>query len=473
MGAGSALAGAVLVAAVHDHEDRREERHHAQPRDQDGHGRDGAQLLDAAEVGQREDEEGARGGEGPDEHPGPGAGRGQLERLAQVAAEEDLLLVAEEVVDAVVDPDADHDRDEHDREQGQVPDDQGHEPHGPREGHRQDPQHQDRLAHPHERERQHHQGEGEGQHVRDAAVVEGRGHLVVGERGRAGDAGLHVREGGPQPRDGLADGLDGGLVAGEAALLAGRRLDQDEQQALVLGEEVARVRGRVLAEREEGAPGRAVGNGVLQAARHLVQQHAQEARVHRQVLLLQADVEEVRHEGGRHLGVDALEQAGQARVAREALHELLVVEDLVADLPQFRSAQVEELAALEAFRIDPVGDAVELDGAVVQLVGEADCVGPRALEGAGLHHDHDVLELAELLGELRVALHVAGVLGQERAGGGLEGEGVGGIGDGDGGQQERDADRDPGPAARQTDKPAQETAGARDSGHERPRPRDR
>ena len=75
--------------------------------------------------------------------------------------------------------------------------------------------------------------------------------------------------------------LDRGLIADEAALLAGRGLDEDEQQALVVGEEVARVGGRVLAEGEEGAPRRPVGAGPLEPARHLVEQHAQEARVHR------------------------------------------------------------------------------------------------------------------------------------------------------------------------------------------------
>ena len=60
--------------------------------------------------------------------------------------------------------------------------------------------------------------------------------------------------------------------------------------------------------------------------------------------------------------LDPLEQAGQARVAREALHELLVVEDLVADLPQLLGREVEELAALEALGVDAVGDPLELDG---------------------------------------------------------------------------------------------------------------
>jgi hypothetical protein len=286
VGARAALPGPLRVVAVHEHEDRGEQGHHADPGDQDGQARDQPQLLDAAEVGEHEHEERPGRGQGPDQHAGAGAGRGQLEGLAQVAAQEDLLLVTEEVVDPVVDADADHDRDEHDREQGQVADHQGDHPHGQRERDREHPQHQHRLAHPHEGEGHDHQGEREGQHVGDAAVVEGRGHLVVGERGGPGHPRLHVREGGPQPGDGPADALDRGLIPGEAALLAGRGLDEDEQQALVVGEEVARVGGRVLAEGEEGAPRRPVGAGSLEPARHLVEQHAQEARVHREVLVL-------------------------------------------------------------------------------------------------------------------------------------------------------------------------------------------
>jgi hypothetical protein len=43
-----------------------------------------------------------------------------------------------------------------------------------------------------------------------------------------------------------------------------------------------------------------------------------------------------------------------------------------------------------------------------------------ASRGGRLHHHHDVLELAEVAREFHVLLHVAGVLGQHVAPGGLE-----------------------------------------------------
>ena len=115
-------AGARQVMAIDDHEHRGEQGHHAEPGEQDGRARDEAELLDPPEVRQHQDVEGACGRERADQHAGSGTPRGELEGLAQAAAQKDLLLVAEEIVDAVVDPDADHDRDEHHREDAQMPD---------------------------------------------------------------------------------------------------------------------------------------------------------------------------------------------------------------------------------------------------------------------------------------------------------------------------------------------------------------
>src|SRR4030095_11876694 len=118
------------------------------------------------------------------------------------------------------------------------------------------------------------------------------------------------------------------------------------------------------------------------------------------------EVEEVGDEGSGQLRIHAFEQAGEAGIAREALHELLVFEDLVADLLELVRAQVQELIALELLWVDPVGDALELDGRSAQLLHEAGGIGLGALEGARLNHHDDVLELAEVLGVLDVALDV-------------------------------------------------------------------
>ena len=154
---------------------------------------------------------------------------------------------------------------------------------------------------------------------------------------------------------------------------------------------------------------------MIEARADLLEQHAQEARVDGQVLVVEPEVEEVRHEGGGHLRVDAFEQTGEARIAGEALHELLVVEDLVADLLQLVRRQVQELVALELLGIDPVRDALELDGRGAQFLDEAGGIRLGALERARLDDHHDVLELAEVLGVFDVALHVGRALREDVA----------------------------------------------------------
>jgi hypothetical protein len=133
MRAGALVARPVGVAAVHQHEQGREQRDHGEAREQDRHARDEAELLDPLELGQHEDQERAARGERAHRHRRPGPGGGQLEGLDEVAPEEDLLLVAEQDVDPVVDADPDHDRDEHDREDREVAHDEGGDAHRPHE----------------------------------------------------------------------------------------------------------------------------------------------------------------------------------------------------------------------------------------------------------------------------------------------------------------------------------------------------
>jgi len=101
----------------------------------------------------------------------------------------------------------------------------------------------------------------------------------------------------------------------------------------------------------------------------------------------------------------------------------LVVEDLVADLLSAVD-RYSSLTALEALGVDPVGDPLGLDRGLLDLLHQPAGVGPGALERARLHHDHDVLQLAEILDVVPVADHVARVLRQEGAGRRLEGQRV-------------------------------------------------
>src|SRR5216684_3741560 len=148
----------------------------------------------------------------------------------------------------------------------------------------------------------------------------------------------HVGEGRLEIRDDAADDLDGPAVAHEAALVVLGRLDEDEEQALVVRQEVAGV-GRVVFQGKERAPRRVVRRRAVEAPGDLVEHEAEESRVLAAVLA-EAQVEHVRHESRGHTRVGAFDQPRQARVAGEALHELLVVEDLLPDLLELVDREV-------------------------------------------------------------------------------------------------------------------------------------
>ena len=105
--------------------------------------------------------------------------------------------------------------------------------------------------------------------------------------------------------DGGADSLDGLPVLCEAARPADG-LRQDEEQALILGEEVAGTGFLAVADREERAEGRAVGRGAVEPLGDLADHILDEAEVHRSLRLGEAEVEEPGGEPAGHLGRDAL-----------------------------------------------------------------------------------------------------------------------------------------------------------------------
>ena len=107
--------------------------------------------------------------------------------------------------------------------------------------------------------------------------------------------------------------------------------------------------------------GRAIGRGTVEPELDLLQEHLEEVRVGG-TLVGDPQIEHVVHEGLGELEVHALEETGQAGVVGEALHELLVVEDLVADLPELLGRQIQELATLEALGVDAVRQAGNFTG---------------------------------------------------------------------------------------------------------------
>src|SRR5436305_1863730 len=83
-----------------------------------------------------------------------------------------------------------------------------------------------------------------------------------------------------------------------------------------------------------------------------------------------AQVEEAAHEGLGDLGGHALHELIEGGAGREGLHEVLVVEDAVADLLQLVLGQVEERAALELLGVDAVVDAGERHARGLDLAHE-------------------------------------------------------------------------------------------------------
>ena len=149
---GSGSPGPAGVAAVHEHQEGGKERHHGEPGQHDAGAGDEAELFDAAEVGQRQDVEGPGGRQRSQEHPRAGPCRGELQGLLEVSPEEELLLVPEEEVDAVVDPDSDDDGDEHHGEDREVADEQRDDAQRPAEAQREHGEHRTRGHEPPERE---------------------------------------------------------------------------------------------------------------------------------------------------------------------------------------------------------------------------------------------------------------------------------------------------------------------------------
>jgi hypothetical protein len=229
---------AFRVPAIHEHERGREERHHGEPREKNGGARDDPQLLDTAEVGQAQYVERSRGHHRGEQHARSATRRRDVEGLAERATEEQLLLVAEEKVDAVVDSDADDDRDEHHREEREVPDGERGEADRPAQTHRKHPEHDHRLADAPEGDDEQPEYEHQRDGGRRLAVTEGRDHLIVAQCCPAGDADLHLREVPAQGADRLADAVDRATVGGKATLLASWH-GEDEQELPVLREEVA------------------------------------------------------------------------------------------------------------------------------------------------------------------------------------------------------------------------------------------
>src|SRR5437867_968821 len=222
--------------------------------------------------------------------------------------------------------------------------------------------------------------------------------------------------------------------------------------------------GPPLTQREQSTPWRAVGCGPIEPVGYLLEHELEESGVLASALL-EAQIEEIRHESRGHRRVGALDEAGEAWIAGKALHEFLVVEDPVTHFLELRGGQVEELPALEALRIHAVGHAGEFDGGNAQLVDKAGRVGLGGLERPRFDDDDDVLELTEFAGVLVVADDVSGVPGQEVTPGRAEAQGVKGIDDAGHREEQRDGRGHEGPTAGKPHEAPEDPAGPRYGDH--------
>jgi hypothetical protein len=89
------------------------------------------------------------------------------------------------------------------------------------------------------------------------------------------------------------------------------------------------------------------------------------------VALREPEIEESADERGGELRRDAGDELVQRRPAGERLHELLVVEDLVANLGELLLRQVQEREAFEALRIDAIRDPDERHALRAELADQA------------------------------------------------------------------------------------------------------
>ena len=205
-----------------------------------------------------------------------------------------------------------------------------HDAERPAEAHREHGEQHDRHAAPPEGDGQHGERQHEGEHRRALAVPEGGRHLVVREHGGAREAGAHARELGLYPCHRRPQRSDRVAVGREAPVLP-PRLDQDEEQPLVVGEEVAGIPVAPL-QREERPPRRAVGHPSIEPRRDLIEHVAGGAEVDVRIRVVEPQVEGVADEGRHDLRPQAVDQLVERRPRREGGEEPSMIDDVVGEV---------------------------------------------------------------------------------------------------------------------------------------------
>jgi len=242
-----------------------------------------------------------------------------------------------------------------------------------------------------------------------ACCPEGGLHLVVGEHGCAREAGAHARELGLYPRHRRPEGSDRVAVVREApfspAPRPGRRADACRRRGSSrhprrpdpARRATATASGKAPVDRAESRSGRA-------------RRGRRRGRLSRP--FIEPEVEGVPDEGRHDLRPQAVDQLVERRPRREGCEESSVVDDVIGHVGEVVTRKVEELAAAEAARIDPVRDVRERSPVLAQLLRETAGVRLRARDVVGFDRHHELIETREIAGVLLVTLDEGLILRQ-------------------------------------------------------------
>ena len=229
-------------------------------------------------------------------------------------AQAPLLPVAAEDVDSEIDSQSDQDGGEHHGQNVEMSDRQGGVAHRPGDRHHQGEHRQQRLgdAPVKQNEQQGHAGQG----IAGSSFDVGMGgvHLIRGKDLAAGHPDFDVRETGNQIADDGPDAFDGIPGPGEVAF-GFLRIEQDEQQAFVVGDQVPGfLQGMVLL-CQKGSPRRTVPSIAFDVASHLREQGDQQTQIGGIVRrLFFPGAEEIGEQGLDHARTDFAVEAGEQGV---------------------------------------------------------------------------------------------------------------------------------------------------------------
>src|SRR5256712_10670521 len=278
------------------------------------------------------------------------------------------------------------------------------QPQRPHQAQREDRQHDEWLPESSECQEQQPECERDRESRRELTVLERGAHLVVRERRPSRNTSLDSWKLGAQPHDPRADLVDGRAIIREATT-APHRVGEEKQELLVVGDEVAGVLV-ALRERKHRAPRSFLERRVTDRFANLCHQGREESKIGGRRAILQPEVEKMAGENAGELPVGAFEETHQARGRDERLDELLMIKDLLPELPERCGRQIQQRPPTEGGECNTVCEVIEGDGTSPELADDPRRKGLRLPECPASNRDDDLVELAEVLGVVTIAGHV-------------------------------------------------------------------